>query len=386
MEGIGFMNLDFSQAHILIVDDKKANIIVLESLLKRAGITRIASTTDSRQTIPLVKQQEPDIILLDLTMPYLNGFEVMQELKQVLPENNYLPIIILTANTSPENKHRALSEGAIDFLTQPFDKIEVIQRVQNLLYTRFLYKKQQSHNIILEETVQKRTEELAAANKNLLKSSEALEDASLEILSRLAKAAEYHDDDSEQHTFRVGRLSYLTALQLGTAESFASLIMRAARLHDIGKIGIPDSVLLKPGKLTAEEWQLMRTHTTIGANLLAGSESPLLQMAESIALNHHECWNGKGYPNGLKGNNIPLEGRIVSVVDAYDAITHKRPYQQAWPRERAIKLLLEEKNLSFDAKVVDAFLAVNDELLSSKNSDLTPNNQTKAAKELKKHS
>ena len=376
------MQQDFTQAHILIVDDKKANVVILENLLKHAGIKKISSTTDPRQVTPLIKQQEPDLILLDLTMPYLNGFEVMDELKQVLPTNSYLPVIVLTASEDPEARYRALSEGAMDFLNKPFDKIEVIKRAQNLLHTRFLHKKQQNYNVILEEAVQKRTNELAFTNKALAKSNQALEDANLEILSRLAKAAEYHDDDSEQHTFRVGQLSYFTTLQLGLSSSFADLILRAARLHDIGKISIPEKILLKPGKLVAEEWTIMRTHTTVGAEVLSGSDSPLIRMAETIALTHHECWNGNGYPNNLQGENIPIEGRIVAVADTYDALTHKRPYQQPWSQEQTIKFLLEEKNLSFDAKVVDAFLRANDELQKHKTFLVDSKSTVKSYREL----
>ncbi|MEZ4607281.1 MAG: response regulator [Deinococcales bacterium] len=342
-------------SHILIVDDQEANIVFLEKLFKRAGYQQLYSTADSRQVLAIVQQKPIDLILLDLMMPHLNGFEVMAQLKTWIKPEEYLPILVLTADTQEAGKHKALQEGAMDFLTKPLDITEVLQRTRNLLQTRQLYQQKQRHTLLLEEAVKQRTRELEQANQ-------ALEQANLDIVTRLAKAGEYRDDTTGKHTLRVGRLAYLMCLELGLSKSFASLMLRAARLHDIGKIAIPDRILLKPAKLTSEEMEIMRRHCELGANLLADGNSELLFLAESIALHHHERFDGRGYPKGLAGESIPIEGRIVAIIDCYDALIHDRPYKKAWSHEDTIKLIQDEKGKHFDPKVVEAFeRVINDE-------------------------
>jgi len=333
----------FGGARILIVDDQQANVRLLERVLESAGYTQVFGTTDSREAVPLALQCRPDLILLDLSMPHMDGFEVMRQLGQHLSPDEYLPILVLTADITSEAKQQALSIGAKDFLTKPFEITEVLLRIRNLLHARFLHVALQGQNQVLDQKVRERTRQL--------------EKAHLEILERLALAAEYRDDCTGRHTQRVGRLSALLAGALGLAEEEVVLFRRAAPLHDVGKIGIPDLILLKPGRLTPEEFAVMKTHTTIGARILSGGSFPLLKLAEEIALRHHERWDGSGYPGGLAGEAIPLSGRILAVADSFDALTHERPYKQAWPVEEAMAEVASQSGRQFDPRVVAAFLA-----------------------------
>jgi cyclic di-GMP phosphodiesterase len=332
----------FRNARILIVDDEPANVDVLRRLLERSGFTRVESTNDPREAANLYVRLRPDLILLDLHMPHMDGLAVMDRLNQ-LAEASYLPILILTGDMAPEARREALSRGAKDFVNKPFHSDEVLLRIRTLLETRFLYLQIQSQNQMLEAKVRERTREL--------------ESAQVEIIERLARAAEFRDDNTGQHTERVGQMAALIAKEIGLPDSTVSLIRRAAPLHDVGKIGIPDSILLKLGKLTDEEFALVKTHTTIGARILSGSRFSLLRMAEEIAFSHHEHWNGNGY-EGLVGEAIPLAGRIVAVADVFDALTQKRPYKPAWPVADAIAEIKRQRERQFDPRLVDGFLTV----------------------------
>jgi len=326
---------------ILIVDDKPSNILLLEGVLEEADFTNFKSINDSRETMATFQEFKPDIILLDLHMPNLNGFEVMKQINDVIPPDAYLPILVLTADVTTETKRRALSDGATDFLTKPFDPVEVLLRIRNLFHTRSLQIQLQNQNQILDLKVRERTKEL--------------EESRLEILDRLARAAEYRDDDTGEHTQRVGKMAGDIAARLGLPREQVKRITLAAPLHDLGKIGIPDAILLKPGKLNSEEWEIMKTHTTIGANIISGSNSPILQLAEEIALTHHERWDGTGYM-GMAGEDIPLSGRIVAVVDVFDALTHERPYKNAWPVEKALAEIEQQSGKQFDPHIVKLIL------------------------------
>jgi len=328
-------------ARILIVDDQPSNVLLLEGILDEEDYTDYRSLTDSRQTQGVFLEYEPDLILLDLQMPYLDGFEVMKQLRTCIRAGDFLPILVLTADITSEAKRRALSEGAMDFLTKPFDAMEVILRIRNLLQTRVLHLQLQNQNQILDQKVHERTSEL--------------EETQIEILERLALAAEYRDDATGEHTKRVGQTSGQLAHALGLPTSEVELIRRAAPLHDVGKIAIPDSILLKPGKLTPEEFKQMKTHTTLGAKMLSGGRFPLLQMAEEIALTHHERWDGTGYMM-LQSEAIPIAGRIVAVADVFDALTHERPYKHAWPQQEAIEEIKRQSGQHFDPQVAKAFL------------------------------
>jgi putative nucleotidyltransferase with HDIG domain len=272
-------------------------------------------------------------------MPDRDGFAVIQALQQRIVED-HLPVLVVSGDISSEAKHRALALGARDFLTKPFDLTEMTLRVRNQLETRLLYQDVRKQNRALLEAIHGRTQEL--------------EHTRIEMLERLATAAEYRDDDTGQHTERVGSMSGRLAEVLGLPADDVSLIRRAAALHDVGKIGIPDALLLKPSRLTDEEMAVMRTHTVIGAHILGGSHAPLLQVAEVIALSHHEWWNGAGYPKQLSGNDIPIAGRVVAVADAFDALTHDRPYRGGQTVSQSMREIVRGGGVQFDPKIVDA--------------------------------
>ncbi len=328
-------------ARLLIVDDEEYNLQLLEAMLQEAGYTQVTKTSDPRQVLPLYLESQPDLLVLDLNMPHLDGFAVMRQLTPRIPPGGYFPILVLTAELTAEAKHEALKAGATDFLTKPFDTTEVMLRIHNLLTARFLHLELQSQNESLEEQVRERTSEL--------------EEAQLEILKRLSLAAEYRDDATGEHTWRVGYVAALLAQELGWPSDQVELMQLAAPLHDLGKIAIPDRVLLKVGEFTVEDFEEMKPHITIGSKLLSGSRSPLLQLAEVIALTHHERWDGTGYMR-LNREKIPLPGRIVTVADVFDALTHKRPYKEAWPIERAQAEIAAQAGKQFDPQVVEAFL------------------------------
>src|SRR6185503_14177718 len=336
------MSRSFRNARILIVDDEAANIEILQRILSRGGFGRIETTTDSREAAVLYVQHRPDLILLDLHMPHLDGLAVMDQLNEIA-EASYLPILILSGDLTPEARREALSRGAKDCVNKPFQADELLLRIKTLLETRLLYIQIQSQNQLLEAKVRERTRELV--------------EAQIEIIERLAVAAEFRDDNTGQHTQRVGQMSALLAKQLGLPDSMVSLIARAAPLHDVGKIGVPDSILLKMGKLTREEFEIVKAHTTIGARILSGGKFPLLRLAEEIAFSHHERWDGDGYA-GLRGVDIPLAGRIVAVADVFDALTQQRPYKPAWPIAEAIAEIDRQRGRQFDPDIVDAFLRV----------------------------
>jgi putative two-component system response regulator len=332
------------QAGILIVDDEQANLDLLRRLLGRAGYSRIAETSDSSQALAIYRQFVPDLICLDLNMPGLDGFGVLQQLVPEIPAGTYLPILMLTGDSSSHAKQKALSLGAKDFVTKPFNADEVLLRIENLLVPRFMHLELQSQNELLERRVRQRTLDL--------------EEVRLEVLDRLARAAEFRDDETGRHTRRVGRVAALLAQALGIEEVAVELIERAAPLHDIGKIGIPDRLLLKPGKLTEDEFAVMKRHTTIGAEILAGGRSRLVQEAQEIALHHHERWDGTGYPTGLVGEAIPVSARIVALADVFDALTHPRPYRDAWPLEKVLLEITGQIGRAFEPRCAAAFLAL----------------------------
>ncbi|HPZ10197.1 MAG TPA: HD domain-containing protein [Candidatus Eremiobacteraeota bacterium] len=343
----------YPEAKIMIIDDQEGALSMLKRLLKKAGYNRLLMINDPINVCDLYKDFEPDIILLDIIMPYIDGYEVMRKLKEIKPSDMYLPILVITGDISSETKLKALWMGAKDFLTKPFDTTEVLLRIRNLLETRFLQIQLKNQNIQLEQKVRIRTKEL--------------EEANLEILERLARAAEYRDDATGEHTWRVAQISALLAEALELPEDQVELILHAARLHDIGKIAIPDNILLKPGRLTPEEFQIIKSHSNIGSELLSRGKSKFLQIAERIAMSHHERWDGTGYPHGLKGDSIPIEGRIVSVADVFDALTQDRPYKKAWTVEEAMKEIESQKGRQFDPKVVEAFKEILPKFLKSTN-------------------
>jgi len=331
-------------SRILIVDDEPANVLLLERLLEQLGYNNIETYTSPVEALPRILDQTVDLVLLDIQMPQLTGFEILEQIRDHKNENEFRPVMVLTADATASTKRKALALGAEDFLTKPFEAYEVALRVKNLLRTRQLYKEISLENDLLEQRVKERTRDL--------------EEVQLEIVDRLGLATEYRDDDTKAHTARVGDMASQLASALGLSPKFVSLLRLAAPLHDIGKIGISDLILLKEGKLTPEEFETMKKHTEIGASILSGSKSEILQLAQEIAISHHERWDGRGYPNQLQGEQIPLSGRIVSVVDVFDALTHERTYKKAWPIEDALDEIEKNAGSQFDPVIVDALLAL----------------------------
>lgn len=333
------MSLD---AHILVVDDATPNLLLVERILERAGYTHVRTISRSSEVLPYFEAHPPDLLLLDLLMPEPDGFEVMRLLARWTTGAQYIPVLVLTADASQETRHRALQAGARDFLTKPLDQLDVLLRIRSLLQTRELQLELQAQNALLDEKVRQRTREL--------------DDARLEAFEKLALAAEYRDDDTREHTRRVGYLTRLLALELGMASADAKILAQVAPLHDLGKIAIPDAILLKPGRLDTAEFAAMKEHTSVGARIMSGSDSPLLAMGAEIALCHHERWDASGYPNGLAGPQIPLGARIVGLVDAFDAMTHERPYKPAWPVQQALEEVRRCSGSHFDPDLAEAFL------------------------------
>lgn len=330
-------------AHILVIDDEEVNRRLVTAMLQRSGYTSVATLADAQQLEQRLQSEPPDLILLDLHMPERDGFELLQVLQPWIV-GEHLPVVVISGDFSLESRHRALALGARDFLTKPFDLTELSLRVRNQLETRLLYQDIRKQNHALLEAIHGQTRQL--------------EEARIEMFERLAVAAEYRDDDTARHTVRVGELSARLAKDLGLADEDVRLMKRAAALHDVGKVGIPDALLLKPTRLTDEEMLIMQSHTSIGADILGGSNAPLLQLAEVIALSHHERWDGMGYPRRLAGNAIPLPGRIVAVADAFDALTNDRPYRRALPLDTSLAEIDRHRGTQFDSSVVDALVRV----------------------------
>ena len=327
---------------VLVLDDEPLNVELLEAILCDAGFTNVETATDARLTLQSARRDPPDLVLLDLHMPAIDGFEVMARLGSEIRTGNGPPILVLTADGTPATKHRALGAGARDLVLKPFDQVEVLLRVRNLLTVRLFEKERAAANERLEHAVRLRTADLEASR--------------LELLDRLALVAEFRDDDTNQHALRVGRCAQTIATALALPPEIVEMLDRAAALHDIGKIGIPDSILLKPGPLTDNEFAVMKKHTEIGAQMLAGSSFAVLQLARSIALTHHERFDGTGYPAGLAGEQIPIEGRITAVADVYDALTSERAYRPAFERNVALEMMLEQRGRQFDPCALDALL------------------------------
>lgn len=339
--------LDLAQSKILIVDDQPGNVLLLSKLLRSEGYARIFETTDSREAEAIYLRERPDIVLLDLNMPHLDGFAVMARLREVDPDG--VPILVLTAQTDVETRLRALQGGARDYVPKPFDRHEVVARIRNQLEVRLLYRKVREQNASLERTVAARTQEVV--------------DTRLEIVRRLGKACEFRDNETGAHIERMSRYSHLLALRAGLGEQHAEMILNASPMHDVGKIGIPDAVLLKPGKLTDEEFEVIKKHPTIGAHILSNSGAPLIELAEVIAYTHHEKWDGSGYPRGLAGEAIPIEGRIVAIADVFDALTAVRPYKKAWEVNDAMAFILKNAGTHFDPSLAALFQQILPELL-----------------------
>jgi putative two-component system response regulator len=331
-------------ARILIVDDQEANTRLLGRILEKAGYEEVASTNDSTQAVAIQARFRPDLILLDVHMKEMDGFKVLEDIIAHSARGEHIPVIMITADDSAETKRRALALGAKDFVGKPFDSAEVLLRIRNHLETRFLHHRLRDQNVQLEIMVTERTREL--------------EQSQLEVLERLAAAVEFRDDDTGNHTRRVAEVSAMLAHAVGLDATTVELIRRAAPLHDIGKVGIPDSILLKAGPLTGDEFETMKTHTVIGSRMLSKGRSELVRFSQRIARSHHEWWDGSGYPDRVSGQSIPQEARIVAVADFLDALTHERPYRPAWGIPDTLAEIKRRAGNHFDPAIVKALAEI----------------------------
>lgn len=341
-------DIQVKAAGLLIVDDEATNVQLLSGVLDMNGYENVHSTTDPREVESLIDKHDIDLIMLDINMPHLNGFEVMANLRKDDHKTD-IPVIILTALTADEICNQALKNGARDFITKPFNIDEVANRIRNALETHLLRKRLQSSNERLEEQVKERTQEIL--------------DTRIKIIQRLSRAAEFRDNETGLHIMRMSHYSHLLAQSIGMNKVECDIVLNASPLHDIGKIGIPDQILLKPGKLDGAEWVIMKSHALIGDKMLEGDNCELLNAAQMIALTHHEKWDGSGYPNGLAGEDIPLMGRIVALADVFDALTSERPYKKAWTVDDALDLINKEKGRHFDPRLADYFIKLKPKLL-----------------------
>lgn len=330
---------------LLVVDDTPDNIKVLCGILGADYAIKIANCGEL--ALELVVLQPPDLILLDVMMPGMSGYDVCRQLKK--NENTrHIPIIFITAHGDTEDEALGFELGAADYITKPVKTSVVRARVQ----THLALANQHYH---LKQLVAERTSELKSSNRQL-------EQTHLVMLQQLGRAADYRDNETGKHVVRVGNFSKLLGLASGLPEQQAELLMYASMMHDIGKIGIPDHILLKPGKLTEEEFKVMKRHPLIGAEIIGEHDVEVMQMAKQISLGHHEKWNGKGYPHGLSGETIPLVGRIVAIADVFDALTSVRPYKRAWSVESALELIEKEAGQHFDPTLIRLFLSMKTEI------------------------
>jgi len=358
------------KAGIMIVDDESYNVLVVRKFLQHAGYENFVTTTESPQAIDLMKRDLPDVVLLDIMMPEVSGIDILRVMK-ITPELSTIPVIILTASPDPALKTQALELGATDFLAKPVDPSELVLRVKNVLAAKSNFDMLARYSVDLERQVQERTRALEASRRH--------------IIFCLARASEFRDNDTGHHVIRVGKYAGAIAHELGYSPSQVEGLEQAAQLHDVGKIGIPDAILHKPGKLDPDEydfikkhagygkqiiecmpdgeWQNLQHHTKLGGQLLNVKTEPIMRMASRIALTHHEWWNGEGYPLGLAGEDIPIEGRITAVADVYDALSSARPYKKPFPREKCFEMLEEKRGTQFDSRVLDAFFARADDII-----------------------
>lgn len=349
-------------ARIMIVDDESYNLLVVRKFLQHAGYVNFITSTEPQNVVDLMKREVPDIVLLDIMMPGVSGIDILRSMKSH-SDLSMIPVVILTASPEASVKTQALELGATDFLSKPVDPSELVLRVRNVLGAKANFDDLADYSVNLEAQVKQRTRELERSQKH--------------IIFCLARACEFRDNETGQHIIRVGKFAGIIARELGFSQQQAEALDQAAQLHDVGKIAIPDSILHKPGKLDPEqyefmqkhagfgkqiiecmpdeEWVSLKKHTKIGSHFLDVKSSPLMRMAARIALTHHEHWDGGGYPLGLQGEDIPLEGRITAVSDVYDALSSRRPYKKPFPREKCFQMLKEKRGAQFDPDVLDAF-------------------------------
>ena len=310
------MNVE-SKPSLLIVDDEPANLRVMKQILQDEY--HLVFAKSGEEALRLAEQNQPNLILLDIMMPGMTGLEVCQSLKSN-PVTNHIPVIFVTALDDDADEAKGFDLGAVDYISKPVSPPRVRARVKNHLS---------------------------------LVQAELLRATRLQVIQRLGRAAEYKDNETGMHVMRMSHFAAVIARAYGLDEERVDNLLHAAPMHDIGKIGIPDSIMLKPGKLTEEEFSIMKTHPQIGAEILGDDDSELIKLAKTVSLTHHEKWDGTGYPNGLKGEEIPIEGRITALADVFDALTSKRPYKEAWSVEDTLAYLKAQSGKHFEPKLVE---------------------------------
>jgi putative two-component system response regulator len=349
-------------SRILVVEDDVMNSRLLATILTRLEYT-VETAFDGVTGLEKAQSSPPDLILLDINLPRMDGYEVARRLKQE-DRTKIIPIVVISSFAEVENRVKALEAGADDFLSKPIDQVELRARVQSLLKVKLFNDHMANYQKTLEDEVEKRTRQLSETFEELKNAAEKIKKASLDTVFRLAQAVESRDGVTGIHIKRIGYYSTAIAKAMGLPPQDVELGLYAAPMHDIGKIGVPDRILLKPGPLDADEWKVMKLHTTIGGKILSNSDSHVIKMAEQIALTHHEKWDGSGYPDGLKGSQIPLWGRISAIVDVFDALTNDRPYKKAFPIDESLEILKKSTGTHFDPEVSEAFFSIQKEILS----------------------
>lgn len=335
--------------NIVLVDDNPVNLALLGELVKQLDAGHAHAFSEADAALQWCLQHDPDLVIVDYMMPGLNGVDFIKRLRAD-PSRTDVPLLMVTANAEVQVRYDALQSGANDFLTKPLDPVEFLARSRNMLALRRGQLAMAVRASWLAEEVKRATQEIVERERD--------------TIFRLSRAAEYRDPDTGSHVMRMAHYSKLIARRLGLTEDDQDILYRAAPMHDIGKVGIPDQVLLKPGRLDQPELEVMRDHARIGHEILQGSPSPVLQQAAVVALSHHEKFDGSGYPHGLVGKKIPLQGRIVAVADVFDALTTERPYKRPWSLERARGYLEESSGAHFDPDCVNAFLGAWHEVLA----------------------
>lgn len=364
MDAIKQINAEIKKCHIVVVDDEEANLKLIDRVLDIGGYSNVSLISDPTTVIDFYNKNGADLFLIDLNMPLMDGFEVIAALMG-LGDDFLPPVLVLTAQLAQEYRQKALDVGARDFVTKPFVVNELLARVRNQLEIRQTQSLLRDQNQNLEAIVQERTKELQIAHQQL-------QESRLQVVRRLGRAAEYRDNETGLHIIRMSYISVVIGRAAGMDDETTDLLLNASPMHDIGKIGIPDKILLKPGKFEPAEWEVMKTHAQIGADILSGDDTPMMAMAREIALTHHEKWDGSGYPNALKGESIPLVGRVSALADVFDALTSERPYKKAWEVEDAIDYIKEQSGKHFDPKLVELFIENLDEIVLIKDKYMEP--------------
>ncbi len=346
-----------SKAKVLVVDDEEPNRRLMKALLVPLGYEVIV-VSDGEEALAAVSASAPDIILMDALMPRMGGLEATRALKAT-EETRIIPVIMVTGLRDIDDKVSAFQAGADDFLTKPFERVELQARIASLLKVKAYNEQRIRYQKELEAEVKKRTRQLQETHARLRASS-------LEMVFRLSRAAEFRDEDTGSHLKRMSHFSALIARLMGLNERTVDAILYAAPMHDVGKIGIPDQILLKPGKLDGPEMKIMQMHTTIGAQMLHGSTEGFLKLGEVIALTHHENWDGSGYPRALSKNEVPMVGYITAIADVFDALTSKRPYKESFSDDKAFSIIHEGRERQFHPEVTDVFFSAEEEILEIK--------------------